>query len=36
MKCIAITTTHRKEELSEADLIINSFKELSIKDIRNM
>jgi HAD superfamily hydrolase (TIGR01509 family) len=29
MKCIAITTTHRKEELKSADKIIHSFKELT-------
>lgn len=32
MKCIAITTTHKKEELKNADKIIDSFDELT-KDI---
>jgi len=29
MKCIAITTTHKAEELAEADKIINTFAELT-------
>jgi len=28
MKCIAITTTHSRDELTEADKIIDSFDEL--------
>lgn len=29
MKCVAIVSTHTREELSHADLVINSFSELS-------
>lgn len=36
MKCIAITTTHKMSELKNADKIINSFKELTIKVIKNL
>lgn len=36
MKCIAITTTHSKEELKNADKIIHSFNELPVEDIRNL
>ncbi|MBU1000032.1 HAD family phosphatase [Patescibacteria group bacterium] len=36
MKCIAITTTHKKEELKKADKIIDSFEELSIKEIQDL
>lgn len=36
MKCIAITTTHKREELKDADKIIDSFKELNIGDIQNL
>lgn len=36
MKCIAITTTHERERLNEADLIIDSFSELTIDIIRNI
>lgn len=36
MKCIAITTTHPKSELVEADKIIDSFKELTVKRIRSL
>lgn len=36
MKCIAITTTHPKAELVEADRIINSFTEISVEGIRNL
>jgi len=34
MKCIAITTTHKKGELKEADRIISSFGEITIKDLK--
>jgi len=33
MKCIAIATTLKKEQLKRADKIINSFEELSLKEI---
>jgi len=33
MKCIAIATTLKKEQLKQADKIINSFEELSLKEI---
>lgn len=33
MKCIAIATTHKKEELKNADKIIDSFDELTLEDI---
>ncbi len=33
MKCVLITTTHKKEELQKADLVIDSFDELSVGDI---
>lgn len=36
MKCIAITTTHKKEDLKQADKIIDSFNELLIEDISNL
>lgn len=36
MKCIAIATTHTKEELKNADLTIDSFDELSFDDIQNL
>lgn len=35
-KVIGITTTHTKEELHEADLIINDFDELKIDDLRQL
>ncbi len=35
MKVIAITTTHKREELSSADKIIDSFSELSLTDLSN-
>lgn len=36
MKCIAITTTARYEDLKGADKIIDSFEELNIGDIQNL
>jgi len=36
MKCIAITTTHKKDELKGADLVINSFNELKGKTLQNI
>ncbi len=34
MKCVAITTTHNKKELSEADMVVNTFKGLALKKIK--
>lgn len=36
MKCIAITTTHPKEELTKADKIIGSFDQLTVQYIKNL
>ncbi len=36
MKCIAITSTHTREELKGADKIIDSFEELNIGDIQKL
>ncbi len=36
MKTIALTTTHNKEELLDADLIINNLTEIGIEDITNL
>lgn len=36
MKCIAITTTHERSQLQEADRIINSFEELSVADVQRL
>ena len=36
MKCIAITTTHTKDELKGAGKTIDSFDELTVEDINNM
>lgn len=36
MKCIAITTTHTREELKEADRVIDSFDELTIETIKHL
>lgn len=36
MKCIAITTTHPKSELVEADKIIDSFNEINIEELRGL
>lgn len=36
MKCIAITTTHKRDELKSADKIINSFPELNLKEIQSL
>jgi len=36
MKCIAITTSLKKKQLKQADKIINSFEELSLKEIYEM
>ncbi|MDD3408895.1 MAG: HAD family phosphatase [Candidatus Pacebacteria bacterium] len=33
IKCIGITTTHKKEELGQADKIIDSFNELNVEEI---
>lgn len=36
MKCIAITTTHSRDELKGADKIIDSFDELTMEDIKSL
>lgn len=36
MKCITITTTHKKEELKNADKIINAFDEIKIEDLEKI
>ncbi len=36
MKCVAIATTHEKDELAAADKIIGSFSELSISDLKHL
>ena len=36
MKCIAITTTHKKDELKNADKIIDSFKEITTEGVKNL
>ncbi|MBA2760424.1 MAG: HAD family phosphatase [Segetibacter sp.] len=33
MMCIAITTTHRRDQLQHADLVIDSFKEIDFEEI---
>lgn len=33
IKCIGITTTHKRSELEEADKIIDSFNELTVDKI---
>jgi len=36
MKCIAITSTHSENDLSQADLVIHHFSEISLQDISTM
>ena len=36
MKCVAITTTHKREELKNADKIIDSFKEINIDKLKDL
>lgn len=36
MKCIAITTTHKREELRNADKIIDNFKEVNLKEVQDL
>lgn len=36
MKCVAITTTHKRSELDGADKIIDSFEELTTDSIREL
>lgn len=36
MKCIAITATHKAEELTEADMIINAFTELTFPTLQRL
>lgn len=36
MKCIAITTTHKREDLKDADRIVDSLSELTISTLNNL
>ncbi|MHA1803782.1 MAG: HAD family hydrolase [Promethearchaeota archaeon] len=36
MKCIALTTTHEKEELKDADLVIKNLTEITVQNIINL
>ncbi len=36
MKCIALALTHEKEELRDADLIVDSFDQISMEDIKKL
>ncbi len=36
MKCVAITTTHARKELLGADMVVDSFGELSVEKIKNI
>lgn len=36
MKCIVITSTHKRESLKDADIIVDSFRELSPKDFNKL
>ncbi|MFH0869887.1 MAG: HAD family phosphatase [archaeon] len=36
MKCVAITTTHTKGELKEADLVIDSFSDIDVSKIKKL
>ncbi len=36
MKCIALTLTHEREELKDADLIVDSFDEISMEGIKDL
>lgn len=35
MYCIALTTTHKREELQEADIIVDSFGEINLANFKN-
>jgi beta-phosphoglucomutase-like phosphatase (HAD superfamily) len=34
MKCIAVTTTNPRQDLTEADVIVNSLEELQLEDFK--
>ena len=36
MKCLAVTTTHPKEKLNEADLILDTLEKVSLDDLENL
>jgi beta-phosphoglucomutase family hydrolase len=36
MHCVAITSTHPREKLAEADLIVDSLEEVSVKDLEKL
>lgn len=36
MKCVAITTTHAREELKDADLIIDDFSEINLDKLKKL
>ena len=36
MKCIAVTTTHHRDKLFSADMILDSLEEISVKDIEEV
>jgi beta-phosphoglucomutase family hydrolase len=36
MHCVAITSTHSREKLAEADLVIDSLTEVSVKDLEEL
>jgi beta-phosphoglucomutase family hydrolase len=36
MHCVAITSTHPREKLKEADLVVDSLEEVSIKDLEKL
>jgi beta-phosphoglucomutase len=36
MHCVAITSTHSREKLAEADLIVDSLAEVSVKDLEKL
>ncbi len=36
MHCVAITSTHPREKLAEADLVVDSLEEVSVKDLEKL
>ncbi len=36
MYCIAVSSTHSKEKLNEADIIVDTLEELTVKDLENL
>lgn len=36
MKCIAVTTTHPRESLAQADLVVGSLEEVSVEDLKKL